>query len=88
MLEGSTNVEDDKSRLFLDITNDVCPLTFVKTRLFIERMSRGAVAVVRLKGTEPIENVPRSVRELGHEVIALEAEEPGSPIHRLTLRKA
>lgn len=73
---------------FLDITKDACPLTFVKTRLLIERMSSGATAMVRLGGGEPLENVPRSVRELGHEVLAIEAEEGAAGVFRLLLRKA
>lgn len=55
----------------LDITRDVCPLTFVKTKLLLERMTSGQTAEIRLKGTEPLENVPRSVREHGHEVLSL-----------------
>ncbi|MGH6660158.1 MAG: sulfurtransferase TusA family protein, partial [Rhodospirillales bacterium] len=37
---------------FIDITAEVCPLTFVKTKLLIERMRPGEVAEVRLKGQE------------------------------------
>lgn len=72
---------------FLDITAEVCPLTFVKTKLLIERMGPGDVAEVRLKGREPLENVPRSVRGLGHEVLSLQPEAPGAEAHRLRLRK-
>lgn len=73
----------------LDITSEVCPLTFVKTKLLIEKMQPGQVAEVRLKGTEPLGNVPRSVRELGHEIIFMTAEdgEPADGVHRLRLRK-
>ena len=56
---------------FLDITADVCPMTFVRTRLLIERMASGDTATIVLRGTEPIENVPASVRELGHRVVAM-----------------
>ncbi len=76
---------------FIDITGEVCPLTFVKTKLLIESMSAGQVAEVRLKGREPLENVPRSVRDSGHSVISLEAESPqesADGIHRLILQKA
>ena len=55
----------------MDIRNDVCPITFVKTRLLIEKMSVGDVATVILRGEEPIENVPASVVELGHTVLEL-----------------
>ncbi len=76
---------------FLDITQDTCPLTFVKTKILIERMAPGDTAIVRLRGAEPLGNVPRSVREHGHEVISLEPAEPGADapedVHILTLRK-
>jgi len=56
---------------FLDITADVCPMTFVRTRLLIERMRTGDTATILLRGREPIENVPASVLELGHSVAGL-----------------
>ncbi len=46
-------------------------MTFVKTRLLIEKMSVGDVATVLLRGEEPIENVPASVAELGHTVLEM-----------------
>lgn len=70
----------------LDITRDVCPLTFVKTKLLLERMSSGETADIRLTGAEPLENVPRSVREHGHEVLSLEPETDG-PVYTLRIRK-
>lgn len=79
---------------FLDITDEVCPLTFVKTKLMIEKMTPGQVAEVRLKGAEPLENVPRSVREQGDTVLSLEPLEsagggdPGDDVvHRLLIRR-
>lgn len=76
---------------FLDITNDVCPMTFVRTKLLIEKMRPGERAEVRLQGSEPLHNVPRSVREIGHEVLSLTPEQPDGPAdgpHRLVLRVA
>lgn len=70
----------------LDITQDVCPLTFVKTKLLIERMAVGQTAEIRLRGAEPLANVPRSVREHGHEVLSLEPEGAGGA-HLLRIRK-
>ena len=46
-------------------------MTFVRTRLLIERMAAGDTATIVLRGAEPIENVPASVTELGHRVIAM-----------------
>jgi TusA-related sulfurtransferase len=76
--------------IFLDITGEICPLTFVKTKLMIESMQPGQVAEVRLRGKEPLENVPRSVSDFGHEVVSLEPEDPGAAadgIHILILKK-
>lgn len=79
-------------RYYLDITQEVCPLTFVKTKLLLERMSRGEIAEVRLTAGEPLDNVPRSVREEGHEILSLEPEEPGAgggdAVYRLVVRRA
>lgn len=75
---------------FIDITAEVCPLTFVKTKLMIERMRPGETAEVRLKGREPLENVPRSVKDLGHSVLGIEPESPAGGVfgvHRIRLRK-
>jgi tRNA 2-thiouridine synthesizing protein A len=71
----------------LDITHDVCPMTFVKTKLLLERMSPGETAEIRLTGDEPLANVPRSVAEHGHEVVACAPESDGSLIHLLIVRK-
>jgi len=66
-------------------------MTFVRTKLLIERMRPGETAEVRLNAGEPLENVPRSVRELGHAVLDLapEASSAGDPpVYRMRLRKA
>jgi TusA-related sulfurtransferase len=70
----------------IDITREVCPMTYVRTKLKLESLQAGAVLEVLLKGAEPLKNVPRSAREEGHEVLTLEARPDGS--HRLLLRKA
>ena len=72
----------------LDITDQVCPLTFVHTRLRLERMPPGAVLEIRLKGAEPLQNIPRTLADEGHEVLSLEPEPGSAGIHRLKVRKA
>lgn len=54
--------------LALDITRERCPMTYVRTKLRLEQLPRGAVLDVTLKGDEPLRNVPRSLREDGHKV--------------------
>ncbi len=68
----------------LDITRDVCPMTYVRVKLRLEELEEGEELEVLLKGAEPLRNVPRSAREEGHEVLALEPLEGG--VHRLRLR--
>jgi TusA-related sulfurtransferase len=73
---------------FLDITSEVCPMTFVKTRLLIERMTPGETAEIRLASGEPLENVPDSVTELGHTVLSIEHEAGGrDDVHLIRIRK-
>ena len=69
----------------LDITREVCPMTYVRTKLALESLDDGAVLEVLLRGEEPVKNVPRNAREDGHEVLALEPR--GDGLHRLLLRK-
>jgi tRNA 2-thiouridine synthesizing protein A len=52
----------------LDVTGLRCPLTWVKTKLALERMAPGERLDVRCAEGEALENVPRSAREAGHEV--------------------
>ncbi len=80
----------ETANYYLDITREVCPLTFVKTKLAIEKMQSGDTLEVRLQGSEPLRNVPRSVAELGHAILALTAEpgEGADGIHLLRLKKA
>lgn len=74
---------------FLDITSHVCPLTFVRAKLLIERMASGQTAEIRLNPGEPLESVPRSLAELGHTILCVEPEDPAIPggVHLVRVRK-
>jgi TusA-related sulfurtransferase len=52
----------------LDITGLTCPMTWVRTKLELERMAAGEALEVRCRPGEALENVPRSAREAGHAV--------------------
>jgi len=53
----------------LDITDLTCPMTWVKTKLELERMEAGEELTVRCReASEALENVPRSARDAGHDV--------------------
>ncbi len=64
-------------------------MTFVRAKLLVEKMPVGEIVEIRLKGNEPLTNVPRSLAELGHEILFIVAEDGESPqgIHRLRVRK-
>ena len=49
-----------------DITDKVCPLTFVKAKVAIDELDDGQVLAVRMNDGEPVQNVPRSLKEEGH----------------------
>jgi tRNA 2-thiouridine synthesizing protein A len=55
----------------LDIRGEVCPFTFVKSKLVLEQMERGQVLRVILDYPPSVENVPKSMREEGQEVLAV-----------------
>ncbi len=74
-----TQTADDTADRQLDITHLDCPMTFVRTKLALEGMAAGEMLAVRLNAGEPLENVPRSVRDRGHEVISLTPEADGGP---------
>ena len=52
----------------LDLTGVPCPLNWVRTKLALEAMAPGERLRVRLDDGEPLESVPRSAAEDGHEV--------------------
>ena len=70
---------------FLDITAETCPMTFVRTRLILDRMSAGQTLLVRLRGEEPRANVPRTALEQGHAVLGSRNEPDGTTL--VLLRK-
>jgi hypothetical protein len=47
------------------------------------------MAEIRLKGQEPLENVPDSVAELGHDVLNIRPESDGTEanVHFILIRK-
>jgi TusA-related sulfurtransferase len=58
-----------KADSFVDITDVVCPITFVKTKVALEEIEDGQIIEIKMNGGEPITNVPRSLKDEGHKVI-------------------
>ena len=80
-----SNPSDHTPDQVIDITGEVCPMTFVRTKLRLERMRAGEVLSVRLRGDEPLRNVPRAARDEGHVILGLVAE---GDDHIVTIRRA
>ncbi len=55
----------------LDIRGEVCPFTFVKSKLVLEQMEEGQILRVIIDYEPSAENVPKSMREEGQEVLAV-----------------
>lgn len=54
----------------LDVTRDTCPMTFVRTRLALERLSEGDLLRVLVRGDEPRDSVPRMAAAQGHAILS------------------
>ncbi len=61
-----------QSDYMLDLTGIACPNNFVRTKLKLEEMEVGQTLEVILDDGEPIKNVPRAVKEEGHEILKAE----------------
>jgi tRNA 2-thiouridine synthesizing protein A len=70
----------------LDLTGEVCPMTFVRTRLALDRMQSGQVLLIRLCGEEPVRQVPLSAERQGHQVLGQETGADGITTLRLRRR--
>lgn len=62
----------------VDITDVVCPITFVKAKCAIEELETGQLLSVRMNDGEPVQNVPRSMKEDGHKIKKLIDNEDGT----------
>lgn len=60
-----------KSDEFIDITDVVCPITFVKVKIALEDMDDGQILEIKLNEGEPVQNIPRSLKDENHKVLEL-----------------
>ena len=62
----------------VDITDVVCPMTFVKAKVAMEELEIGQVLAVTMNDGEPVQNVPRSFKEEGQQILKLIDNENGT----------
>ena len=69
----------------LDIKGEICPYTFVKSKLALEEMEDGEVLKVIVDYPPATENVPRSLEKEGNEIISV--EKVGEKMWEIVVRK-
>ena len=63
---------------FLDITDVVCPITFVKVKVSLEELDDGKILKIKLNEGEPVQNVPRSHKDENHKILELDDNGDGT----------
>ncbi|MGD2064803.1 MAG: sulfurtransferase TusA family protein [Nitrospirota bacterium] len=74
-----------KVHTVLDIRGVTCPITFVRTKLALERMATGEVIRVVVDAASAVDNVPRSLTGEGHTVLGV--RETGDGVWEIVARK-
>ena len=70
----------------LDLCGDVCPFTFVKTKLQLEQLESGDILTVIFDHAPATENVPKSVTNEGHTILGI--DEIGDNLWKVRIQKA
>ncbi|MBI3009233.1 MAG: sulfurtransferase TusA family protein [Candidatus Omnitrophica bacterium] len=78
-------MEEVKPDNSIDLHGEMCPINFVKTKLALEAMESGQVLEVFIDDGDPMRNVPRSIKEEGHQIIDVKKIGEG---YRLLIRRA
>lgn len=68
-----------------DITDVVCPITFVKAKVALDELDEGQIISIRMNDGEPVQNVPRSIKDEGHQILKLLNNNDGT--YNLIVRK-
>lgn len=76
-MTSNTN-EDYRIDKMVDITDVVCPVTFVKAKVALEELGEGQILAIHMNDGEPVQNVPRSIKEEGHKIRKLIENQDGT----------
>jgi TusA-related sulfurtransferase len=76
---------EHKAEKEIDITDVACPVTFVMAKVALDELGEGEILSIRLNDGEPVQNVPRSLKGEGHQVLSLSENSDGT--YQLTVRK-
>jgi len=70
----------------LDLRGEICPYTFVKTKLRLEELDSGQDLTILLDDSAATANVSKSLRSEGHEILDLKAVSGG--VWQIAVKKA
>jgi len=68
-------VKEEKLSLVYDLRGTPCPINYVKIKLKLEELKIGDILEVYLDDGEPIQNVPKSLKNDGQEILKIEQVE-------------
>lgn len=63
--------------LVLDLSGEVCPYTFVRTKLRLEELALGAELIIVVDHAPAAANLPRSLLGEGQEIVSVEPDGRG-----------
>lgn len=72
----------------LDLRGEVCPYTFVRTKLAIEELADGDELTLLLDHKPAFTSVPRALREDGHELLRIRVDEARGTCEIATRKRA
>jgi TusA-related sulfurtransferase len=59
----------------LNVTEEHCPMTFVRTKIQLAKLKEGDILEVLVTEGEPLENIPASATEQGYKVLSVSESE-------------
>lgn len=59
----------NKEKIFLNIINDKCPITFVKTKIALEKLKPNQFLEIHIREGEGLDGMPSSLEELGFKIM-------------------
>ena len=70
---------------FVDLSCEVCPMSFVKFKLNLDRIGPGELMEVVLGQGEHMVNIPRNIKDEGHKIEAVSRQ--GDKYHLLVRKR-
>lgn len=68
-------IKESKWSFVLDLKGTPCPINYVKAKLYLENLKIGDIVSIYLDEGEPINNVPKSLKNDGQEIIKIEKKD-------------